>query len=71
MAQVVENNSGITFDSDWICFITAKKLQRDMTSTPTASFVTLLLDNHRVIVLAQLGLRSLYLQSCLVYPLHP
>jgi len=35
MAQVVENNSGITFDSDWICFITAKKLQRDMTSTPT------------------------------------
>jgi hypothetical protein len=24
---IAENNNGITFDSDWICFITAKKLQ--------------------------------------------
>jgi len=24
---VAENNNGITFDSDWICFVTAKKLQ--------------------------------------------
>lgn len=58
---VAENNSGITFDSDWICLMTAKNLKmRKMTALPHASFIILPLDNHSVIVLAQRCFRSSY-----------
>jgi hypothetical protein len=50
-----ENNNRIIFDSGWICFITAKKIQlREMANTPVRQLHHLQLDNHSVIVLAQL-----------------